>query len=265
MLRDRLRIIDPGHSLDAEPLANVPAILGKSCPRRRHRLLNRIHRRFETITENIGIGPISIPFTRAADPNRVLDDIVAEEDRREKISGVRLENPQHLPYWAELWDSAHGVAAALAKMDWTPATRVLDLGCGMGLCGATAAALGARVLLADLEPPAMLFATLNCLPFGRRVRARQLNWQIDRLRERFDLIFGADILYERNQWEFLNDFWKAHLADGGTILLGEPGRQTGELFVPWIQERGWHLRESGEQSPASAKRIRVFRLTRSLI
>ena len=231
-------------------------------PRRRQRLLNRIHRRFQTVTEDIGVGAMSIRFTRAADPNQVLDDIVAEEDRREKITGVRLDDPQHLPYWAELWDSARGVAAALAKMDWSATTRVLDLGCGMGLCGATAAALGARVLLADLEPPAMLFARLNCLPFGRRVRARQLNWQIDRLEERFDLIFGADILYERKQWDFLNEFWKAHLARAGTVLLGEPGRQSGELFVDWIRGRGWLLQESAEQIGDGPKRIRIFRLTR---
>jgi predicted nicotinamide N-methyase len=230
--------------------------------RRRSRLLERIHRRFETVTEEIGLGAVSIRFTRAADPNRVLDDIVAEEDRREKQTGVRLDDPQHLPYWAELWDSARGVAAALAKMDWSATRRVLDLGCGMGLCGATAAAMGARVMLADLEPPAMLFARLNCLPFGRRVRARQLNWQIDRLDERFDLIFGADILYEKNQWEFLNEFWKAHLAKDGTVLLGEPGRQTGEMFLEWISGRGWSFQESAELIGNGKKRIRIFRLNR---
>ena len=95
--------------------------------------------------------------------------------------------------------------------------------------------------------PALLFARLNCLPFGNRVRARQLNWQTNRLDEKFDLILGADILYERKQWEFLNEFWKAHLAKDGTILLGEPGRQSGEMFVPWIQQHGWNLHESAEQ------------------
>ena len=262
---DGQRIPDRAAARDLQ-IAKVTEISLKSPPsepRRRQRLLQRIHRRFQTVTEDIGIGPMSLRFTRAANPNQVLDDIVAEEDLREKSTGVRLDDPQHLPYWAELWDSARGLAAALAKMDWTPETRVLDLGCGMGLCGATAAALGARVLLADLEPPAMLFARLNCLPFGRRVRARQLNWQIDRLPERFDLIFGADILYERQQWEFLNEFWKAHLADGGTILLGEPGRQSGDLFIPWIQQRNWHLQESTEQLPGGAKPIRIFYLTRS--
>lgn len=225
-------------------------------------LRERIGRRFQTVMREVTAGDISIRFTSVADPNRVLDDIVAEEDRREKLLGVRIEDPQHLPYWAELWDSSVGVGAALSKMELTAATRVLDLGCGMGLCGAAAASLGAQVLLADLEAPALLFARLNCLPFGRRVRVRQLNWQIDRLDERFDLIIGADILYERKQWEFLDEFWRAHLAEGGSVLLGEPGRQSGELFVPWIKQRQWFVRESPEELHGRGKKIRLFRLSR---
>jgi predicted nicotinamide N-methyase len=229
------------------------------------RLLARIQRKFQTVTEEIRIGGASSRFTRVADPNRVLDDVVAEEDRREKAGkiGVDDANPStspHLPYWAELWESARGIAAALGKMKLTPSTRVLDLGCGMGLGGAAAAALGARVTLADLESPALLFARLNCLIFGDRVRVRRLNWRIDRLGERFDLILGADILYETQQWEFLNEFWKAHLAPGGSVLLGEPGRPSGDTFGPWIRQRGWMLREGAEQ--ANGKSIRVFRLMR---
>ena len=231
--------------------------------RQRHRLLERIHRKFQTVTEAISCGAISIGFTRPADPNRVLDDVVAEEDRREKITGIRLDDPQHLPYWAELWDSARGIASVVAGMELEAGTRVLDLGCGMGLCGATAAAKGGTAMLADLEPPALLFARLNCLEFRSRARVRRVNWQTDRLAERFDLILGADIVYERKQWEFLNEFWKAHLAEGGAILLGEPGRQSGEMFVPWIQQRGWVLSELAEQLADGKKRIRILRLRRS--
>jgi predicted nicotinamide N-methyase len=230
--------------------------------RRHRRLLARIGRKYQTTTQDLNFGGVTIRFTRIADPDRVLDEIVAEEDRREKISGIRVQDPQHLPYWAELWESALGIAAALASMQFTASTRVLDLGCGMGLAGTVAAALGAQVILADLETPALLFARLNCLPFGRRVRIRQLNWQVDRLSEKFDLILGADILYERKQWEFLDEFWKAQLTDGGSILLGEPGRQTGELFVTWIADRGWNLQESSQQVATRPKPIRVFRLQR---
>jgi 2-polyprenyl-3-methyl-5-hydroxy-6-metoxy-1,4-benzoquinol methylase len=218
--------------------------------------LARIGRRYQTVTEPRAVGTSSIAFTRIADPDRVLDEVVEECDEIERTTGVRLQDPLHLPYWAELWDSAAGVGGVLieralaaradtgrAAVDPTALAggrpdgydlagrSVLDLGCGMGLSGTVCAALGARVLFADLETPPLLFARLNSLPWASRVRTRRLNWQADRLDERFDLIVGADILYERNQWEFLDAFWRLHLAPGGELVLGEPGRQTGDTFL----------------------------------
>jgi predicted nicotinamide N-methyase len=166
----------------------------------------------------MSVGKLSFPFTRIENPDRVLDEVAEEADRREKVSGRREPVEHlHLPYWAELWDSAMGVAQFLSKMDAGTSLPIfsasfpstLDLGCGMGLSGTTAAALGARVFFADLEPPALLFARLNSLPWRRRVRTRRLNWRTGRLAERFELILGADILYERGQWEYLEPFWRS--------------------------------------------------------
>ena len=154
----------------------------------------------------------------------------------------------------------------------------------MGLAGTVAARLGMRVLFADLEPPALLFAQLNSLPYAQRtlrerpdlpkralprrryaerVRTRRLNWQTDRLDETFDLILGADILYERKQWDFLEPFWRSHLAPGGTVLLGEPGRQTGDLFVDWITPRGWSLARHEEPVESRPVPIRLFELRKN--
>jgi predicted nicotinamide N-methyase len=229
------------------------------------RLLRRIESRYRVVTEPVRVGALSFPFTRIADPDRVLDKVAAEEDRLEKVSGKRADGDYlHLPYWAELWDSALGVALTLERRDtfpWDPLTaNVLDLGCGMGLSGTTAAALGARVLFADLEAPALLFARLNSLPAGARVRARRTDWRRDDLGERFDLILGADILYERKQWEHLEPFWRAHLAPHGSILLGEPGRPTGDLFPEWIRARGWSLTAIEQPVPTRERPIRLFHL-----
>ena len=213
------------------------------------------------------VGQMHLTFTRIKEPDRVLDQIVEEEDRLERASGKRTSGDElHLPYWAELWDSSFGLGLHLAgRGRMSASSNVLDLGCGMGLSGLVAAALGARVTLADLEAPALLFARLNTLPHRDRVRVRQLDWRRDRLDERFDLILGADVLYERAQWDHLEPFWRDHLTPRGSILLGEPGRQTGDMFAEWIKSRGWTLALAQQPVPTREKPVRIFELRASRI
>jgi predicted nicotinamide N-methyase len=235
-------------------------------PRLAAHLLWRIHRRYPTVSESLDFGAVKLKFVRIADPDRVLDDVAAEEDRREKFGAAADATTLSLPYWAELWESALALALSMcqagAQHFLAPTSNVMDLGCGMGLAGCVAARLGANVLFADLEPLALLFARLNSLPDFARVRTRRLNWQTDRLTETFDLILGADILYERAQWPFLEPFWRAHLAAGGMVLLGEPGRQTGDEFVDWIRQRGWTLTTHPET--VRGRNMRIFELTPAL-
>jgi predicted nicotinamide N-methyase len=229
----------------------------------RRQILHRIHRAYHTVTSSFRVGEMEFRFERIADPDRVLDQVADAEDRLEKLSGRRSHEDQlHLPYWAELWDSALGIAEHLAanRSLLASQTSVLDLGCGMGLAGMVAARLGARVLFADLEAPALLFARLNSLPDSARVRTRRLDWRTDRLAEKFDLIIGADILYERKQWDYLEPFWRAHLKHGAPVLLGEPGRQTGDLFLDWIRERAWSLTQWEQSVPTREKPIRLLEI-----
>ena len=66
-------------------------------PRRRNRLLSRIHRRYQTCDEILQIGPLRLRFTRIADPDRVLNDAAAAE--QSPATGSMIPN---LPYWAEI-------------------------------------------------------------------------------------------------------------------------------------------------------------------
>jgi predicted nicotinamide N-methyase len=236
----------------------------KDCSADERKRCLRIHRAYRTQHKTWQIGGLMIPFVQIADPDRVLDQVAEQEDRLERLSGRRTDADQlHLPYWAELWDSAVGIGQLLVRRrDELAGRAAIDLGCGMGLAGTVAARIGMRVLFADLEPPALLFAQLNSLPDAAHVRTRRLNWQTDRLDERFDLILGADILYERKQWDFLEPFWRAHLAPGGTVLLGEPGRQTGGMFVDWIAGQGWTLTQHSESVATRTVPIRILELQR---
>ncbi len=244
----------------------------KDLSRRRARLLHRIHERYATKTRRHVFGKLTIDFTRIDNPDHVLDQVAEEESRRSRATKAGKppdDESLRLPYWAQLWDSAPGVGQFLAGGRLTnargepmrlPDAAALDLGCGMGLSGTVAAAMGAKVVFADLETPALLFARLNSLPWIHRTRTRRLNWQTDAIEERFDLILGADILYEKSQWDHLEPFWRSHLKPGGIVLLGEPGRQTGTLFVDWIVPRGWRLERFEERVPDFATPIRLMTL-----
>lgn len=206
-------------------------------------------------------------FTRVADPEKVLDDLCDRIDTHERLTGERVSGDQlGLPYWAELWDSAIGVGQWMLDRSplWRRAepVRVLDLGCGMGLAGTVAAMLGAEVLFADIQPECLLFARLNGLRYRSTVEARRVDWQRDDLGRTFDLIVGSDVLYDRTQWTFLDTFFRTHLAPQGTVLLGEPGRMSGELFVPWIRGNGWTFHETKQTVPTRTAPIRLFELTR---
>ena len=216
----------------------------------------RIERRYAVAEELVALRPgLDVHFLRAADPDAVLDEATAEEDR-----GGR----QVLPYWAEVWESARVLADSFATPPAANPLRVLDLGCGMGLAGTCAAAAGHRVLLADLETPALLFARYNAVRSAadpRSVRVRRVDWRADDLGERFDLIVGADVLYDRAEWPFLLEFWRRHLAAGGKVLLGEPGRQTGREFTDQLAGWGWTSAETAAAARGTAVRVLTLRPT----
>src|SRR5688572_32070311 len=60
--------------------------------RRRLRLLRRIETRYRTVTETVRLGCFSFPFTRIADPNRVLDEVAAEERSEEHTSELQSQS-----------------------------------------------------------------------------------------------------------------------------------------------------------------------------
>jgi predicted nicotinamide N-methyase len=226
------------------------------------RLLWRIQQRFDVIRQTHLLCGRAFEFVRVKNPDTVLDQVVAEEDRRDKLNGKRRDSDElHLPYWAELWDSAFGIGQFLLETPLPDQLRrpvALDLGCGMGFAGMIAAAIGYEVTMADLEPECLLFAQLN----APTARTRRLDWREDRLSRRFDLIIGADVLYDRKQWVALEAFWRHHLAEDGRVLLGEPGRQTGDLFVGWIADKPWRVTRFSQAVATREVPIRLFCLER---
>ena len=118
-------------------------------------------------------------------------------DAEELISEEAFEREEFLPYWAELWPSAIALGRVVAARELA-GLRVLELGCGLGLPSVVAALRGAEVLATDWSDEALAVAALNAERNGARIETARLAWA-DAVPAGgpWDLIIGADLLYER--------------------------------------------------------------------
>jgi len=250
------------------------------------RLLSRIRSRYAICCEKLTIGSQEYDFTRVRDPDHVLEQFERSAGQLENLSGnlpkrggqahlapktpqnepvpggfrrgSKTSQPPWQPYWAEAWESAVVLASELAQQNLS-GRSVLDLGCGLGLVGTVAASLGGQVLMVDAAPPSLLFARINSWPWRENVAVKRIDWRHDELAKSFSLIAGSDIVYDRAEWPHLEGFWRTHLNVGGSVLLAEPGRSTGDEFITWIADRGWKLREIACRTTLSEK-ARVIEL-----
>jgi predicted nicotinamide N-methyase len=215
--------------------------------------LDAIRRDYEVVIEHLKFGDLAIDFCRVAEPDTMVDDDVLSASH---------EDLAWQPYWAQAWETAYAIAEELADRELT-GCRVLDLGCGLGLTGAVAAAHGAQVVMGDFAPPALRFAEGNSWPWRERVQVLRLDWRKDRLPDAFDLIVGSDILYDRDDLPYLDAFWRAHLKPQGSILLGEPTRSLTREFLAWIRDRRWQMSETTRRISQSDRPIRLIELRTS--
>jgi predicted nicotinamide N-methyase len=174
----------------------------------------------------------------------------------------RCENSGGQPYWAEIWPASIYCARWLARqaslqtqIQRTSAlpslSRLLDFGCGLGLTGVTALAIGLQVDFADISPDALLFAKINCLQNGfdaANSAYRQFDWERDSWETRYDWIVASDVFYDADAWTPVEQFWSKHLSMTGVVIVAEPGRRVCQPLTTWLEQRGWQVNVLGAQS-----------------
>jgi predicted nicotinamide N-methyase len=57
----------------------------------------------------------------------------------------------------------------------------------------------------------------------------------------YDLILGADILYERAMHRHLAPIFAANLAPGGTLVLSDPSRPQALELIAKLEDEGWQV------------------------
>ena len=146
------------------------------------------------------------------------------------------------PYWAVLWRSGVALARELDGMA-LEGTRVVELGCGLGLSSVVAARAGADVLATDVSAEGLALVARNADENGVSLETAVIDWADPAaLPERapFDLVLAADVLYEEPSVVPLLSLLP-RLAPAA--LLADPGRPTAARFLEEAKRR-WRVETS---------------------
>jgi predicted nicotinamide N-methyase len=129
------------------------------------------------------------------------------------------------PYWAFAWAGGQGLARyVLDTPQAVVGKRVLDLASGSGLVAIAAMLARATTVVAnDIDPFCEAAIGLNALENRVDVDFDGTNL-LERPPPSFDIILAGDVFYDRSMSDSLVRWFGDALAQGTTILIGDPGR-----------------------------------------
>ena len=147
----------------------------------------------------------------------------------------------YMPYWAYLWPAALQIAESLLRSQWPKNTRVLELGCGLGLVGIAALAAGYRVSLTDYDEKAIATARVNAALNGfPDADAFVLDWRTPQELQ-YPVIIGCDVTYESRNHAPILDLIDQVLHPSGFCWIADGGRSAAPAFVELARNRGFSV------------------------
>jgi predicted nicotinamide N-methyase len=192
---------------------------------------------FKTDEHRINIGERFFTVLSVTNFDELYEQLVAKGLQHEDVADERI------PYWAELWPSAVGLATHLVKHPSLVASMTaIEIGGGLGLPALVAASLGADVTSTDYLQDAVDFAQknaeINCIT---NIHFKPFDWREADGYERFDVLLASAVAYERSQFDHLQKAFKHLVKPGGLILLSEPNRYIAEPFFESLTRTGYSL------------------------
>jgi predicted nicotinamide N-methyase len=180
---------------------------------------------------SIRVAGRSIKLVQPVEPDRLLDH-----------PGVIAWNQaeDYMPYWAYLWPGSILLGEALANRDWPSGTKTLELGCGLGLAGLVAVSLGLEVHFTDHDRTPLDFVEASARANGfdpSSYSTAVLDWRFPSV-ERYPLIIGADVTYERRLVPLVAGVVAAMLEPGGLALITDPNRVAASGFEVALKSHG---------------------------
>ena len=208
------------------------------------------------VTVSYHFAGTEILLARPRDPDRLLDDPAVQRASQAN---------DYMPYWAFLWPGAVLLADHILSQPWPATTAAIEIGCGLGLAGLAALRAGMRVTFSDYSPAALALAAHNGRLNGfDQFQTRIVDWQ-NPPHEPFDLVLGADVLYEAHCLSDVLRVLDAMLSSSGEALLSDPDRAVADRFKDMAQQRGYVVRSELAEGRGEAGRVirgRIFRVRR---
>jgi len=226
--------------------------------------------KYNLITQEEAFGDTSLRLTTLQDLNQTID-LVFDELFKTGDQG-RLESL--CPYFGVVWPSARGLAQWLLGLRKVygdfGGMRALEIGCGLAIPSLILARFGADVLATDCHPDVPNFLKLNSeanlsSAEQERLKYMDLNWlDLSRLNEKFSLVVGSDILYERQHPELVARALLHYVSEDGSIIVADPGRPYLQTFVTAMEDLGckYQLESLTVKDSPGTKDIFLFRFKR---
>jgi predicted nicotinamide N-methyase len=181
--------------------------------------------------------------------------VLQPEDGAEIPDDGPVEWAPLAPYWSILWRSGVTLAREVAR-DRIDGLRVVELGCGLALPSLAAARAGATVLATDRDQEALDLAQRNARSNGLRIETARVEWDSPEellAQAPFDLVLGADVLYERPSVAALLSLLPRLAPE---VWIADPGRPAGAAFMDQVEGR-WSVKTNW-QGVVSVNRLRLI-------
>lgn len=225
----------------------------RTLPDHQRALYNSLKKRYSLHFASLKIADHTIRLLKPSDMEELLDG----QDPFADISAF--------PFWAKLWEASIVLAHILVAEPQRQGRRFLELGAGLGLSGIAASAAGFDTLLTDNEQVILDFQQVSAAANGsERIEHLLFDWFHPPEIGSFDVIGGAEILYNEEVLDPLLDICKNYLVKGGTVYLAHDVRRKCLPMFLKKAERDFHVgsRKQLIQRNGAAVDILVNRLQR---
>lgn len=182
------------------------------------------------LREQVNVEDRTFIIMRPSDSDRLLD-------HPRLLSAFAAD--EYMPYWADLWPAARMLAKAILRETWPTGQRALEVGCGLGLPGTAAMAMGLHVTFSDYDATALRFAADNARANGfHSFDILQMDWRYPLENVQFPVIFASDLIYEMRNVAPLVALIEKMLEPGGVCLLTDQDRVPSHVLRDTLAAEG---------------------------